>query len=37
MIRLKKCTKEKAIAYAKAMFDEIVKQENHVMISHDQI
>lgn len=35
MIRLKKCTKEKAIAYAKAMFDEIVRQENRVMISHD--
>ena len=35
MIRLKKCTKEKAIAYAKAMFDEVVKQENHVMLSHD--
>ena len=35
MIRLKKCTKEKAIAYTKAMFDEIVEQENRVMLNHD--
>lgn len=27
MLRLSKCTKEKAIAYAKALFDEIVKHE----------
>ena len=35
MLRLKKCTKEEATAFAKAVFDQIVEQENRVMISHD--
>ena len=35
MIRLGECTKEKAMAYAKAAFDEFVKQEDRVMLSHD--
>lgn len=33
MFRLIECTKKQAIAYAKAVFDEVVEQENHVMIS----
>ena len=35
MLRLIECTKEKAMDYAKAAFDELVKQENRVMLSHN--
>lgn len=35
VFRLIECTKKQAIAYAKALFDEVVEQENHVMLSHD--
>lgn len=35
VFRLIECTKKQAIAYAKAVFDEVVEQENHVMLSHD--
>jgi hypothetical protein len=35
VFRLIECTKKQAIAYAKALFDEVVEQENHVILSHD--